>query len=51
VKQPAVYMLASEQNGTLKIGVTSNLIGLEGAVRHWIPAFAGMTEMDLPNSH
>ena len=26
-KQPCVYMLASKQNGTLYIGVTSNLIG------------------------
>ena len=25
-KQPAVYMLASEKNGTLYVGVTSNLI-------------------------
>jgi putative endonuclease len=26
-KQPTVYMLASERNGTLYIGVTSNLVG------------------------
>jgi len=26
VKQPCVYMLASQRNGTLYIGVTSNLI-------------------------
>lgn len=26
MKQPAVYILASEKNGTLYIGVTSNLI-------------------------
>lgn len=26
-KQPCVYMLASQRNGTLYIGVTSNLIG------------------------
>ena len=26
MKQPAVYILASERNGTLYIGVTSNLI-------------------------
>lgn len=26
-KQPAVYLLASERNGTLYTGVTSNLIG------------------------
>ena len=26
MKQPAVYMLANERNGTLYIGVTSNLI-------------------------
>ncbi|MEB0141224.1 GIY-YIG nuclease family protein [Undibacterium sp. CCC2.1] len=26
MKQPAVYILASEQNGTLYIGVTSNLV-------------------------
>jgi len=26
VKQPAVYILASQRNGTLYIGVTSNLI-------------------------
>ena len=25
LKQPAVYILASERNGTLYIGVTSNL--------------------------
>ncbi|MCF8052828.1 MAG: GIY-YIG nuclease family protein [Desulfobacterales bacterium] len=25
-KQPAVYMLASKRNGTLYIGVTSNLV-------------------------
>lgn len=27
MKQPAVYMLASQRNGTLYLGVTSNLIG------------------------
>jgi len=27
MKQPAVYMLASQRNGTLYVGVTSNLIG------------------------
>jgi putative endonuclease len=26
IKQPAVYMLASERNGTLYIGVTSDLV-------------------------
>lgn len=26
MKQPAVYMLASQRNGTLYIGVTSNLV-------------------------
>jgi putative endonuclease len=26
MKQPAVYILASERNGTLYIGVTSNLV-------------------------
>ena len=26
VKQPAVYILASKRNGTLYIGVTSNLV-------------------------
>ena len=26
MKQPAVYLLASERNGTLYVGVTSNLI-------------------------
>jgi putative endonuclease len=26
IKQPAVYILASQQNGTLYIGVTSDLI-------------------------
>jgi putative endonuclease len=26
-KQPAVYILASKRNGTLYVGVTSNLIG------------------------
>jgi putative endonuclease len=26
-KQPAVYLLASQRNGTLYVGVTSNLIG------------------------
>ena len=26
-KQPAVYMLASERNGTIYLGVSSNLIG------------------------
>ena len=26
MKQPAVYMLASERNGTIYIGVTSDLI-------------------------
>lgn len=27
IKQPCVYMLSSQRNGTLYIGVTSNLIG------------------------
>ena len=27
MKQPAVYILASERNGTLYTGVTSNLVG------------------------
>ena len=27
MKQPCVYMLASQRNGTLYIGVTSNLVG------------------------
>ena len=27
MKQPAVYMLASQRNGTIYIGVTSHLIG------------------------
>ena len=26
MKQPAVYILASQRNGTLYIGVTSNLV-------------------------
>ncbi|MRR17843.1 MAG: GIY-YIG nuclease family protein [Deltaproteobacteria bacterium] len=26
IKQPAVYMMASQKNGTLYIGVTSNLV-------------------------
>ena len=26
-RQPAVYILASDRNGTLYVGVTSNLIG------------------------
>ncbi|HEY0503687.1 MAG TPA: GIY-YIG nuclease family protein, partial [Lysobacter sp.] len=26
-KQPAVYLLASNRNGTIYIGVTSNLVG------------------------
>ncbi|MDQ6971099.1 MAG: GIY-YIG nuclease family protein [Mariprofundaceae bacterium] len=46
--QPAVYLMASKRNGTLYVGVTSNLV--ERVWQHkndlaegWIPAFAGMT--------
>jgi len=45
MKQPAVYMLASQRNGTLYIGVTSNLIGRiwqhrEGVVEGFTETYA-----------
>ena len=42
VKQPAVYMLASKRNGTLYIGVTSNLIKRVWEHKHNL--VAGFTE-------
>ncbi len=48
-KQPLVYILARARNGTLYLGVTSNLRDrnlkhkTEFASTAWIPAFAGMT--------
>ena len=42
MKQPAVYILASEQNGTLYIGVTSNLI--QRIWQHKNNVIAGFTE-------
>ena len=41
-KQPAVYSLASKQNGTLSIGVRSNL--LERAWEHKTGATGGFTQ-------
>jgi len=32
-KQPAVYILASKRNGTLYVGVTSNLQNVRGNTR------------------
>jgi putative endonuclease len=42
VKQPAVYMMASRRNGTLYIGVTSNLI--QRAWQHRAGLIAGFTK-------
>lgn len=41
-KQPAVYILASHRNGTLYIGVTSNLI--QRVWQHKIDLFEGFTK-------
>ena len=42
MKQPAVYILASKRNGTLYIGVTSNLASrIEG---HRVGAVGGFTK-------
>jgi putative endonuclease len=40
-RQPSVYILASRYNGTLYIGVTSNLIGR--VMQHRAGAFGGFT--------
>lgn len=41
-RQPCVYILASRYNGTLYIGVTSNLIGR--IIQHRSGAFGGFTK-------
>jgi putative endonuclease len=41
MKQPAVYILASQKNGTLYIGVTSNLV--KRTYEHKIHAVEGFT--------
>ena len=33
MKQPCVYILASKRNGTLYVGVTSNLVQRYGSTR------------------
>ncbi len=40
-RQPCLYILASERNGTLYIGVTSNLIGR--VIQHRESTFGGFT--------
>ncbi|MFT4247773.1 MAG: GIY-YIG nuclease family protein [Pseudomonas sp.] len=41
-RQPCVYMLASDRNGTLYVGVTSNLIGRTWQHReHAVDGFTG----------
>jgi len=48
VKQPAVYMLASQRNGTLYIGVTSNLIARIGQHReHVVDGFSKRYDVTL----
>ncbi len=42
MKQPAVYILASQRNGTLYIGVTSNLI--QRVWQHKNDVFEGFTK-------
>ncbi len=41
-RQPCVYILASDRNGTLYIGVTSNLIGR--IIQHRDGTFGGFTK-------
>ena len=41
-RQPCVYIIASGFNGTLYVGVTSNLVGR--VMRHRDGAFGGFTE-------
>ena len=41
-RQPCVYILASERNGTLYIGVTSNLVGR--VMQHRDSVFGGFTK-------
>ncbi len=41
-KQPAVYIVASRRNGTLYIGVTSNLLGR--IIQHRTGSFGGFTK-------
>lgn len=41
-RQPCVYVLASARNGTLYIGVTSNLIGR--VMQHQAGTFGGFTK-------
>ncbi|MBV8237409.1 MAG: GIY-YIG nuclease family protein [Sphingomonas sp.] len=40
-RQPCVYILASDRNGTLYIGVTSNLVGR--VIQHREGTFGGFT--------
>ncbi len=40
-RQPCVYILASDRNGTLYIGVTSNLVGR--VMQHREGTFGGFT--------
>ncbi|MBD9477552.1 GIY-YIG nuclease family protein [Pseudoxanthomonas sp. PXM02] len=48
-KQPATYMLSSQRNGTLYIGVTSDLVGRIWQHRHHaVPGFShryGVTQL------
>jgi hypothetical protein len=44
MKQPAVYMQNEHIGDALYICITSNQLVSKALARHWIPAYAGMTE-------
>jgi putative endonuclease len=48
IKQPCVYLLASQRNGTLYVGVTSDLIKRAWEHKHHaVPGFTGRYGVDL----